>query len=388
MTFLIRTALAGRPSLSLLALIAAAGCAATPSYDDGGARVGTGGTTGAAGSPAGTGGSGGGGGPTGPSGLPILPGADDVPRPSGAPGNLKVLHWAGFKSAATYTFDDAQPSQVEHYADLQATGVRLTFYITTSSSTAVSGFDATFTQAVHDGHEMGNHTVHHCHIDLTGCSNTASAPTSVDTELDDCDSYIANHFGQSAVWTAASPFGDSGWDTPDMSRFFINRGVGSGTVGPADGSDPFNLPCHAAVEAETVDSFNSAIDGARTAGRWLIFLVHTINPTSQNWYAPIDVSVVTGSIGHAKSLGDVWIDSMVNVGAYWRGEKVVAAATPVTSGGDQTWTWTLPAHFPPGKFLRVTVDGGTPSQNGAPLTWDPHGYYEIALDAGSLTLSP
>ena len=41
--------------------------------------------------------------------------------------------------------------------------------------------------------------------------------------------------------------------------------------------------------------------------------------------------MVTGSIAHAKSLGDVWIDSMVNVGAYWRGEKVLSTVTPAMS---------------------------------------------------------
>jgi hypothetical protein len=220
------------------------------------------------------------------------------------------------------------------------------------------------------------------------CSNTSSAPTSVDAELDDCTSYVVGHFGQPAVWTAASPFGDTGWDSPDMSRFFLNRGVQAGTVAPNDATDPFDLPCHAAVEGETVDSFNAQIDGAESAGRWLIMLVHTLTPTGNSWYAPIDVSVVTGSAAHAKSLGDVWIDSAVNVGAYWRAEKVLGAATPTTSGGAQTWTWTLPAHFPGGRSLRVTVDGGTVSQNGTPVAWDGHGYYEISLDAGSLTLSP
>jgi hypothetical protein len=38
--------------------------------------------------------------------------------------------------------------------------------------------------------------------------------------------------------------------------------------------------------------------------------------------------------------------------------------------------------------LRITVAGGTPSQSGRALTWNDHGYYEIALDAGSLTLGP
>jgi len=80
------------------------------------------------------------------------------------------------------------------------------------------------------------------------------------------------------------------------------------------------------------------------------------------------------------------------VGAYWRGQKVLAAVTPTVTGDkrtpSQTWTWTLPAHFPPGRFLRVKVDGGTLAQRGQPLTWNGHGYYEIALDAGSVTLSP
>jgi hypothetical protein len=36
----------------------------------------------------------------------------------------------------------------------------------------------------------------------------------------------------------------------------------------------------------------------------------------------------------------------------------------------------------------VTVDGGTLSQGGKPVPWDSHGFYEIALDADSLTVSP
>jgi hypothetical protein len=38
--------------------------------------------------------------------------------------------------------------------------------------------------------------------------------------------------------------------------------------------------------------------------------------------------------------------------------------------------------------LSVKVDAGTLTQNSAALAWGPHGYYEIALDPGSVTLSP
>jgi len=131
-------------------LLAGAGCAADPAYkNDGGGSAGTGGSSGGGGG-GGTGGSSGGTGGTGNiapgPGLPVPPGPDNVPPPSGTPGNLKVLDWAGFKSAVTYTFDDAQPSQVEHYAELQALGVRMTFYINSSSSnirTAVGRWQAT-----------------------------------------------------------------------------------------------------------------------------------------------------------------------------------------------------------------------------------------------------
>jgi peptidoglycan/xylan/chitin deacetylase (PgdA/CDA1 family) len=297
-----------------------------------------------------------------------------------------VLDWAGFKSALTYTFDDGQPSQVEHYAELQATGARMTFYITSGSSSSSAGFDATFAQAVRDGHELGNHTVHHCRADLSGCSGGSAV--SLNAEIDDCTSYIADRLGQGDVWTAASPYGDTGYNAPAAARFFLNRGVAGGTVGPNDATDPFNLPCFAAAGGEAAATFNGAIDTSRAAGRWLIMLFHTIAPTAASWYAPVDVSAVTGSIGHAQSLGDVWIDSMVNVGAYWRAQKLLASASPAISGADQTWTWTLPAHFPPGRRLRVTVDGGTLSQRGAPLVWDDHGYYEIDFDAGAMTLSP
>jgi uncharacterized repeat protein (TIGR02543 family) len=322
-------------------------------------------------------------GTTSKSGLPVPP-TSGVPKPSGTPGNLTVLDWAGFKGAVSYSFDDAQPSQLQHYAELQAMGIPLTFYINDTNSWQTN-FDAIWTQAVKDGHEMGNHTEHHCNANLSGCSGADATNL---LEIDNDTTYTFQHFGASGVWTMASPFGDTGWDTYASQRFFLNRGVYGGMVAPNDTSDPFNLPCYAAVGGESVSTFNSNIDTARSTNRWLIFLIHTIMPTSDNWYAPVDISTITGSVSHTKALGDVWADTVVNVGAYWRGQKVLSSVTPTVSGTTQTWTWTLPAHFPPGKYLRVKVDGGTLKQGGNVLVWDAHGYYEVSLDAGSLTLTP
>jgi hypothetical protein len=54
----------------------------------------------------------------------------------------------------------------------------------------------------------------------------------------------------------------------------------------------------------------------------------------------------------------------------------------------RTSAWTLPANFPPGKDLRMTVAGGALTRGSTTLIWDRRGPYEVALDAGTLTLSP
>ncbi|WP_437759012.1 polysaccharide deacetylase family protein [Sorangium sp. So ce1389] len=346
----------------------------------GGEQATTGASTG--GSAGGDGGGGGAGG--GESGLPTPPG-DSVPKPSGAPGNLVVLPWAGFKAAVTYTFDDAQPSHIAHYDALQAEGIPMTFYVN-SGRNDLANFDETWTKAVQDGHELGNHTAHHCHADMTECAGEPAG--GLIEEIDECTDYIVSHYGQSDVWTMASPFGDTGWNEPAKSRFFLNRGVQGGTVGPNDNSDPWNLPTVMANGGETVEPFTTAIDSVRSDGKWVNFLFHTILPTEDHWYADVELTSITDSMKHAKGLKDVWIDTMVNIGAYWVGQKVLAEATSDTSGDETIWTWTLPEHFPTGKYLRVTVDGGTLTQGGNALAWNEHGYYEIALDAGTLTLSP
>lgn len=319
------------------------------------------------------------------SGLPV-PTTGNIPKPSGEPGNLVVLDWAGFKSAVTYTYDDAQPSHIAHYNALQATGVRMTFYFS-SNVNWIPNSDAVWAQAVKDGHEIGNHTVSHPYANLTG-SCFGKPLAALDTEIDECTKYIIGRFGQSDVWTMASPFGDIGYKDAAKARFFLNRGVGGGTIRPNDDSDPFNLPCYMANTGETAEKFNNLIDSARNDGGWLIFLFHTITPTNDNWFAPVEITEITKSIEHAKNYGDVWIDSLVNVGAYWVGQKLFNSITPVKSGDNLIWTWTLPEHFPKGKYLRVKVDGGTLKQENKILQWDEHGYYEVSLDEGTLTLTP
>ena len=312
------------------------------------------------------------------------PGAGGVPKPSGTPGNLEVLNWAGYTGAISFTFDDNPASQVASYAALNAVGVRMTFYLVCSAD----GSNPIWTTAAADGHELGNHTAHHCMASgLSGC--WGGTFLGVDAEIDQCTTHLMTAFGVPGVYTMASPMGDSNWDVPASQRFLANRGVSDVALGvrPNDSTNPFELPCHIAAEGEKADGgFNDVTDSVRTNGSWRIILNHSLG--NNDGYHPVDPAEVVAAMTYARDAGDVWVDSLVNVAAYWRAQKVVSSAVPVTQGSDSVYSWTLPAHFPPGHYLRVKVDGGTVSQCGTELTWDEHGYYELALDAGSVTISP
>ncbi|WP_155797920.1 polysaccharide deacetylase family protein, partial [Sorangium cellulosum] len=311
-----------------------------------------------------------GGGTSAPSGLPVPPGGG-VPRPSGAPGNLVVLNWAGFQGAVSYTFDDSNSSQINNYDALNALDVPFTFYLQTGKS---ESNNAVWQRAVADGHELGNHTKSHS-------SNDSGADTDAATQ------FIESRFGVD-VWTMAAPNGSSVYSNIARTRFLINRGVANNLIGPNDSTDPFNLPCYIPPTGASTSALDQQVTSARSAGKWRTVLVHGFTGGSDGAYQPIQLRAFLDHVQHTKDLRDVWIDSVVNVGAYWRAQKVLSSVSPTTSGSDRTWRWTLPANFPPGKYLRVKVGGGTLTQGGRTLQWDDHGYYEVALDAGSVTLSP
>jgi len=283
---------------------------------------------------------------------------------------MKVLDWAGMKGAVSYTFDDTNSSQIDHYAELQGLGVPLTFYLQTGKSNAN---DPTWAQALLDGHELGNHSKSH--------SRTADA-----ADVDAATAFLEDTFGVTPL-TMAAPYGDSSYVSVAETRFLINRGVSNTSVAASSGNR-FNLPCHIPAEDAEASAMDTVVDKAYQAGRWQVVLVHGFTGGTDNAFQPVAIEEFLAHVEHEKTQPDLWIDSVVHVGAYWVAQNLVADVVPEVDGESTTWSWTLPEHFPPDQCLRVTVDGGTLSQGGAPVEWDEHGYFEIALDEGSMTLEP
>jgi peptidoglycan/xylan/chitin deacetylase (PgdA/CDA1 family) len=300
-------------------------------------------------------------------------GATGAPVPAGAAANLRVLDWAGFDAAISYTFDDSNQSQLDHYAELQALGVPMTFYLQTSKQQNMS---PVWMQAVRDGHELGNHTQSH-----------QSTGANIGADTDAATNFIQSRFGVT-VYTMAAPNGSTAYSPIAQSRFLINRGVNDQRIAPNDNTDPFNLPCFIPPTNASTAMFNAKVDGIRNTGTWQTVLVHGFPGSNDGAFQPVDINQFTAGVRYAQSFGDVWIDTVVSVAAYWRAQKTFTDTTPVTVNGATTWSWRLPDHFPPGQFLRVTVDGGKLRQGDASIAWNDHGYYEVSLDLGSLTLSP
>ena len=100
-----------------------------------------------------------------------------------------------------------------------------------------------------------------------------------------------------------------------------------------------------------------------------MYCIHGFSGYSDGAYNPIPIDSLVGSVEQMQSYGDVWIDSVVNIGSYWIAQKMLSQVSPTTDGDGQTWAWQLPDNFPPGKCLRITVDGGTISQTGQTIAW-------------------
>ncbi|MES1186482.1 MAG: polysaccharide deacetylase family protein [Myxococcales bacterium] len=331
-----------------------------------GASAGGSGTGGSGAGGSGAGGSGAGGSAAGGSGpaatfkcdnLSLAPSMTGVAKPAGAAGGLKVLDWAGFKGAASFTFDDNTPSQLANYAALKATGGHFTWFLIASS--AGSGYKAT----IADGQEIANHTQTH-----PGSASQA--------EVTNAQNTLKTNFGVTVNSMAAPNCADAWAAFAAPANLFQNRGPcgNVSTVGPRDNTDPFRLPAYLPATGEASATMSATI----TSGKWRIFVIHGFD--SQNGtYQPVPIANVTASMSKAVTDG-FWVEGMTNVGAYWQGQKLIPASASTSA------TWTLPAKFPPNMCVRITTTGGVVKQKGETIAWDPHGYYQISLDAGAVTV--
>lgn len=330
----------------------------------------TGGTgTGAASGGVGTGGTLGSGG-SNPDPTALDCGFPELSAPLGASTQpLEVVNWAGRQAALSYTLDDGTASQIANYDALNGLGVPLTFYLVTNWGAN----NAVWKRAVADGHEIGNHSQSHPEM--------GTGPN-----LDAATAFLEEELGVRPL-TMAAPYGNPSYPPLAPARFLINRGVGGGSIAPNGNSDQYNLPTYTPPSNANKATLDSGVSNAVSQGRWQTVLVHGFTGGGDGAYQPIPLADFLAHIEGQRDGGQVWIDTVLRVGAYYLGQKLLTAATPVPEGSATKWSWTLPEFFPTGHCLRVRSSGRV-LQGGQPVAENPLGYYDIALDAGELTVEP
>ena len=298
--------------------------------------------------------------------LSLAPSTTGVARPSGAAGGLKVLNWAGFKGAVSFTFDDNKPSQMADYSQLKATGGHFTWFVVGNWLNGDSSTIGKYKATMADGMEMANHTYSH---------NSAGSQS----DLSQNETFIMTNFGVNAN-SMAAPNCDPSWASVAPNVMFQNRGPCGKTAatvgaGASDMTSAFALPAYLPDQDEAA----ATMSGSFQSDKWRIFVIHGFDLNDSTTYQPVSISHVTGAITTAVS-GGYWVEGITNVGAYWAGQKLIPASATTTA------TWTKPAKFPSNMCLRITTTGGTVTQKGQTVPWNDHGYYEIGLDAGEVTI--
>jgi peptidoglycan/xylan/chitin deacetylase (PgdA/CDA1 family) len=342
-----------------------------------GPTSGTGG--GAAGGGSGRGGNGAGHGGAGNSGGSGGNGSGPIPPPSATVDdpNLVVLPWNGFAAAVSFTFDDADPTHYELAGPvLDERGIKATFFVV---SNTIEGFGDQsregFLALAEAGHEMGNHTVSH-----KGSSENDPA------EVSGCDAYIAETFGHQPV-TFAYPNVDvtATYKDPAAALYVASRGGGAGEHVTVDGEfDWHDVPSIFVAEPENDQGFTfspdetmAALDETLAEGAWRILTIHGVG--SGGFFANTDPASVAAIADHVAQDGEFWIDTFARVASYLRAQRALeAAAAAGVSVPRITWQWTLPPRFAADVRLRVLIDGGTLTQDGAAVPWDGvEGFYSV-----------
>jgi peptidoglycan/xylan/chitin deacetylase (PgdA/CDA1 family) len=303
-----------------------------------------------------------------------------------APPHIQVLPWNGHRAALTLTFDDASPSEAtEALPALDEEGVKGTFFVTTKNLEEEAN-DAVWAKAERDGHELGNHTVDHCHGPDLGRGRCLSARQ----EIERANLYIRSRLGARGVYTFAYPFVDQrgGYKRVAETDFLLARAGAGGLVESGKTPDWYSMDARfiEPTHGQTVSDWDSWIDETDVKGKWLVLVFHSILP--ETWCEGIPKDSLVAIIDHAKTSDDLWIDTFVNVGGYLRAQRMFEAVRPVPRDAGFVWKWTLPRHFPPGRTIRVTADRGTLEQAGTRLTPDLSGAYNVALDARVLAWAP
>ncbi|TAL66458.1 MAG: polysaccharide deacetylase [Bacteroidetes bacterium] len=229
----------------------------------------------------------------------------------------------GKKMGLSLTFDDARLSQIDTGIPLlDKHGIKATFYI--SPDNMMQRLEG-WKKAVADGHDIGNHSLHHpCSGNFAWSKNYALENYKIvdmDMELDSASNLIKKMLG---IWPVsfAFPCGQTFIGRGEKTRSYVpviaakfETGRGWLSEGPNDPSfcDMSQLT-GMELDGKSFTQVLSLIEDAKSKGSWLIFAGHEMNDRG------IQTSLLKTIEEICKYASDpangIWIDNVHNIAAY------------------------------------------------------------------------
>lgn len=238
---------------------------------------------------------------------------------------------AGKRAAISLSFDDARLSQADlGLGILDAFGIKASFYVSLDN---MAKRLPTWQAALGAGHEIGNHTFSHpCSGNFTWARrNPLEAYTlpRIEAEMLQANSAIEGHFGVTPR-TFAYPCGHTAVGLGGGVQSYVPLVARHFVVGRGFRAEWANHPLHcdlAQIFAIQLDGLpfpavKTWIDLTVADFGWLVFAGHEVGTSGQ--YS-VHRAVLEATCAYLARLGgDVWVDTVANVGAYLKDARPAA----------------------------------------------------------------
>ncbi len=298
---------------------------------------------------------------------------------------VQVVPWNGHKAATSLTFDGGDPSQLDvAVPELNQRHWHGTFFLIANHIVRKDEWR----KVLASGHEIGNHTLDHQHA-----KELASADE--ESQVVGARRVLQKEFGIQ-VYTFAYPFNET---SPGLKKWvesthLLARGGNTDRyeITPDQDPDWMEIPARGTLTDIPLSSYRKWIDADYRKGGWLVWVIHGLEGTPSGG-EPISQKNFEGILDDLQSK-DIWVGTFLEVGSYFRAEKIFEHASVKEVDSEKDWSWDLPDHFPDRVFLKLRlVPSGERGvgkvefrQDGRKLTPDSQGIYTIDFNLKGLTM--
>jgi len=293
---------------------------------------------------------------------------------------LGVLPWKGHAAAFSLTFDDGDPSHLDvAVPELDQRGMKGTFFVIANQIVR----EEEWRKLPVSGHEIANHSLDHKHAKELD-------PEGEKSQVLGAKNVLQKKFGI-PMSTFAYPFVEI---TPGLKVWvqkthLLGRGGGWGrdpilTVDQEP--DWWDLPSRTTMTDLPLSVYEQWVEEGSRRGGWTVLMIHGLEGTVKGW-EPISREVFNGLLDLLQKK-DAWVGTLLEVGAYFRAQKVFERTAPKRTGSRWTWAWKVPEGTPSDMRLKMRIEPTSAPwelrQGDQVLRPDKEGTYEILFSKGSL----